>query len=272
MQTVEEFLLDDDDRYGEDTDDVRSCIRNWIDRKNPEYQINLKRFNIHTLPPLPDTIKNLIIGNRNLVYIATLPSSLVNFSCTYCDSVRRIPDLPNNGLTVNFTGSGITKLPRLPNTIQRVIAAETRINEIPYFYTGIQEIIISGTGVRRLPYISLPSTMFELDISNTQIKRLPRLNRGLKILNISNTKISVLPPLPFSLANLYVNTCDNLIIQRNNTAVITESIQSYGERWDEWYRSVREKIRAEDRVLVFQNELADTVFRKYLRELEDITA
>jgi len=271
MQTVEEFLLDDDDRYGEDTDDVRSHIRNWIDRNNPEYQINLKRFNIHTLPPLPDTIKNLIIGNRYLVYITALPASLVNFSCTYCDSVRRIPDLPNSVLTVNFTGSGITKLPRLPITIQRVIAAETHISEIPYFYTGIQEIIISGTDVKKLPYISLPSTMFVLDISNTKIKRLPLLNRGLKILNISNTKIKILPPLPFSLANLYVNACDNLIIQRNNTAVLIESIQSYGERWDEWYRSLRVKIRAEERVLVFQNELVQTVFRKY-QEQEDITA
>jgi hypothetical protein len=271
MHTFDEFMLEDDDRYGTDTDSVRSHIRNWVDRKNPEYQVNLKNYNIHSLPPLPKNLKNLIIGNNHLIYISkeSLPSSLVNFSCTYCEYVKRIPALPNSVLTVNFTGSGISELPLLPVNIQRVIAAETNISEIPYLYSGIQELIISNTNVGKLPYLTLPHTMFELDISNTKIKRLPKLNRGLKILNISNTKISILPQLPFSLAHLYVGLCDKLIINRNSSPTTLENIQSYGERWDEWHRINNEKIRAFNRCRIIKKELIAKAFYNYLK---DITA
>ena len=264
----EAFLLGDDDSYGPDTNSVRDSIRRWLDQDNIEQQVNLKAYNIHTLPPLPDSIKNLLIGNENLVLLQKLPASLVNFTCSGCPSVRKIPVLPHTVRYVNFSRSGIYELPELPIAITSIIASATQIRKLPYLYTGIQELIISGTLVSKLNCYSLPDTLFTLDVSGTKITRLPDLNRGLKTLNLSNTEITVLPPLPTSLINLYVASCKSLFIQRDTQWPMhtsgLESIQSYDDRWNSWRNKEYSRIRIQDRNNSIHLELVNSLFDKQI--------
>ena len=256
MQTFEEFINDKDDRYGPGTEEVREQIRKWLDRENIEFQLNLKACNIHTLPPLPCIVKNLVIGNKHLVYlpITSIPLALTGLTCTNCDNVRRIPPLPKTIRYVNFSHSGISDL------------SQTTISKVPYLYTGLQELGIAGTNVSRLPCFKLPSTLFTLDISGTKIKKLPKLNRGLKTLNISNTLIAVLPRMPLSLINLYVYACSELKIQRETDGpmhvMAVESIQMYGEKWDKWHNQHEEVTRSLDRCARIRNELINYVWQK----------
>jgi Leucine-rich repeat (LRR) protein len=264
----EAFLLGEDDSYGPDTNLVRDSIRRWIDHDNIEQQVNLKAYNIHTLPPLPDSIKNLLIGNDNLVLIQRVPASLVNFTCSGCPSVRKIPVLPHTVRYVNFSRSGIYELPVLPINITSIIATASRISKLPYLYTGLQELIIAGSNVSRLNCFILPETLYTLDISGTKINKLPDLNRGLKTLNISNTEIAVLPPLPTSLINLYVASCKSLLVQRDTQwpmhASGLETIQSYDERWNSWRNKEYSRIRIQDRNSSINFELSNRMFHKYI--------
>lgn len=270
MLSDKEFLADDDDRYGPDTDLVRIAILTWIDLQNTGAQLNLKKYNIHTLPALPDNVTNLVIGNEHLVLIpaSSIPSALTSISCTNAPNVRRIPALPNSVTYVNFSHCALNSLPKLPIGIKSIIAPMTNISEIPYLYSGIQELVVSGTNIRRIPCKGIPSTLFFLDVSGTKITRLPRLNRGLRTLNISNTAISVLPEFPNTLINLYVHNCLNLIIQRETNGPMhvagVESISSYSEKWDAWREKYYEKLRSEERSSIIYTELISKVFRKPL--------
>jgi Leucine-rich repeat (LRR) protein len=272
----ESFLLGEDDSYGPDTDLVRDSIRRWVDNDNIEHQLNLKAYNIHTIPPLPDSIKNLLIGNEYLVLIQKLPDSLVNFTCSGCPNVRKIPPLPNTVRYVNFSRTGIYELPVLPINIKSIIATATRISKLPYLYTGLQELIISGTNVSKLNCLILPDTLYTLDISGTKITKLPDLNRGLKTLNISNTEISVLPPLPASLINLYVASCKSLLIQRDTQwpmhASGLETIQSYDDRWNSWRNREYSRIRIQNRNSCINFELTNKMFDKYINRPDMVFA
>ena len=267
---AEEFLLGEDDFYVPDTIIVLDSIRRWLDYDNIEQHLNLKAYNIHTLPPLPDSVKNLLLGNDNLVLIQSLPSSLVNFTCSACPNVRKIPVLPNTVQYVNFNRSGIYELPEIPINIKSIFASATRISKLPYLYTGIQEIIVSGTNISKLKCHTLPETLFTLDVSGTKITKLPDINRGLKTLNISNTDITILPPLPTSLLNLYVASCKSLLIQRETQwpmhASGLESIQSYDERWNSWRNKEYSRIRIQERNSCINFELLNNTFHKYIDE------
>jgi hypothetical protein len=260
----EAFLLGEDHSHGPDTNLVRESIRRWLDHDNIEQQLNLRAFNIHTLPPLPDSVKNLLIGNEYLVLIKSLPNSLVNFTCSGSPNVRKIPVLPNTIQYVNFSRSSISELPELPITIKSIIASATNISKLPYLYTGLQELIISGTKVSKLRCSILPETLYTLDIAGTKITRLPDLNRGLKTLNISNTEISILPPLPTSLINLYVAYCDSLLVQRDTSWPMhtsgIESIQSYDDRWNNWRNKEYSRIRIQERNNSISLELVNKMF------------
>ena len=249
MQTFQEFLEDlDPDRYGPDTILVKNLIMSWLAINNSDIPLNLKKFNIHTLPVLPDTVTNLICGNGYLVYIRSLPPNLERFECHYAPSVRKLPVLPNTLKVLNVTGTAIKSLPLLPLSLTSIYAASTKLEVLPDLYSGIKHIVVAGTPINRLRFI--PDTLETLDISGTNITALPNLGNSLKHLNISNTSISIIPRFPYTLKQIYAYSCEKLFVewQRDN-------IEEYEQKWRNWHMKVAEMLRITERNNVMKEDI-----------------
>lgn len=255
MQSLDDFLKDDDtNRYGPDTSTVRRLILDWITIESP-IGLNFKNYNIHTLPPLPDTVKELTIGNEHLVYIPVLPTFLEDFWCIDAYNVRKIPALPNTLKYLNISNTQIVCIPTLGCNIERIIATNTPIRKLPYLYDGIEVLGLSGTKISKIPGVVLPDTLFELNVSNTNITTLPRGGRGLMYLYIHNTKISELPVIPYGLEILTAYRCDNLIIPYNGY----DNLRQYMMKWDTWRETGLVKERIISRCNLIKEELCMNV-------------
>ena len=83
---------------------------------------------------------------------------------------------------------------------------DLNIHTIPRLPEGVKYVICSGTSVRRLP--PLPSTLIQLNISETRISELPSLPEGLEVLWCAHTNLRRLPPLPQTLRYLDISCTD----------------------------------------------------------------
>ena len=239
------------DIYGPDTSPEIQYILDWITFNNVSEPLNLKRFNLHTIPPLPDTVTKLVLGNEYLVNIPLMPYNLQDLRCNLAPNLRRIPPFPPSVIHVNVAWTQITELTFCGLNLKSLNASATKLRKVPYLFTGIEELRVSGSDVKILPCAVLPATLKILDISGTGVRRLPKLNKRLNLLNISNTKIVLLPELPFTIRELSVYACNYLAVKR----LTDESIQDYGERWLDWHEINRIVIRNQQRCITIKEEL-----------------
>ena len=268
--SFQDFLNDPefDDRYGPDTLNVRYYVKNWVETAESSTmlpEVNLSVFNIHTIPPLPDTIIKLVVGNDYLVYIpqSAIPKNLESFSLRKSPNVRRIPDMPNSLKNLAISNNPqIGKLPSLPVGIQHISASGTNITSVQRLYTGIVSLTLSGCPVRKLPFRHMPTTLRFLDISGTHIKVLPDIGYRLEYLNISNTKITVLPPFPISLTTLFCYACHLVIPSEDMDLRSLEKLREYGMLWLEWHSKDYENKRRFAQFEMIKMELLQAFYKK----------
>jgi len=261
MQTYQEFLDDDDyTRYGPDTHIVRLCVSVWLDRKDTNVEFDMFNMEIHTLPPLPPTMKRLKLGGPHLVYIPSgaLPAQLEELVCTYTGSLRRFPPMPNSLVSIIVPHTQITSLPKLPVTIKHIVADSTKIRTLPDLYTGLETLCINDTPIRAFKKNRLPESLLRLEIIGTKITTLPILPPKLHTLIISRTDISILPELPMTIKKLWFSNCKKLLIQP--TYYVTwlstlEDIQNYALQWAEYHEKERQKLRYKKRIDIIKKEL-----------------
>jgi hypothetical protein len=265
-----DFLNDPDfdDTYGPDTLTVRYYFKNWVETAESSAmlpEVNLSVFNIHTIPPLPDSITKLTVGNDYLVYIpqSSIPKNLESFSLRKSPNVRRIPAMPNSLKNLAISNNRqINKLPSLPVGIKHISASGTNITTVQWLYTGIVSLTLSGCPVRKLPFKHMPSTLKFLDISGTHITVLPNIGCRLEYLNISNTKITVLPPFPISLTTLFCHTCHLVIPSGDIDLRSLEKLREYGMLWLEWHSEKQKQERQNARFEMIKIELLQAFYKK----------
>lgn len=81
-----------------------------------ESTLHISSLQIHSLPPLRDTLQTLIINNTQITNLPELP---YNLRTLYCDSapLTNLPELPQRLLHLDIQNTQITVLPRLPRTL-----------------------------------------------------------------------------------------------------------------------------------------------------------
>jgi len=268
MQTYIEFLDDVNDlnRYGADTHVARTRILEWITYKNPNQILNLLNLDLHTLPPLLPTIKNLRIGGPQLVYVpkGSLPTELEDLMCSYCASLRKLPPMPMSLKSINIAYSNISQLPRLPPTIKRIVADSTPLLSIPYLYEGLESLSITHTSVKTLGCKKLPDSLRNLEIDYTPITKLPELGSNLHTLCLNGTKVMVLPHFPISLRQLWITNCSSLHIQPTDALrfLNLDDLFNYGQLWSIWHSNEAEKKRHLKRFRTVRLELIGKTLNK----------
>jgi len=264
MQTLFEFLSDDDTSlYGPDTYKARQLIKFWIEMKKCDEVLDLSDVNIHTMPPLPDSIEFIICCNEHIIYISSLPKCLKNLILSYSSNLRRIPLLPECLELLDIAGTLIRRLPNMPCGLKILDATSSSLNYLGQLYTGIENINLTRTPIKKFVGL-LPDSLIVLKISGTDISYLPNFPKRLKILDAVLTPLKILPEFPFSLQIIHVNGCKDLLIKRREIIddfgrLTLEDIYQYGERWLDWHE---EQKRAK-RFIIRNDNLSIDLLKKY---------
>lgn len=93
--------------------------------------LDVSRLNITSLPPLPNSLKNLDCSHTPIIKLPPLPESLTFLDCSYTQitEIPRLPDSLKHLLCDNI--SSLTSLPHLPNLLQYLWCNNTNIIELP---------------------------------------------------------------------------------------------------------------------------------------------
>lgn len=194
------------------------------------------------LPALPQSLKVLVVSRNELTELPNLPPTLEVLRCSNNLGLTELPDLPNTLKHLALKHTKIIKvkvprelvildimgrdvdttelpnslrsfkatfgeemvMPELPEGLERLILADTNNIRLADLPDSLKHLDIAGCrGIENIPEI-LPPRMTHVDISRTEITRLPSLPNTLIYLNASENNIEILPDLPPNLEDLSV--------------------------------------------------------------------
>ena len=162
--------------------------------------LSCSKTQLTVLPPLPSSLKKLNCNNTQLTVLPPLPEGLQTLNCSNTP-LTVLPPLPSSLKELNCSYTQLTVLPPLPEGLQTLSCYDTQLTVLPPLPEGLQTLYCSETQLTVLP--PLPSKLEKLSFSNTQLTVLPPLPSSLKELGCINTQLTVLPPLPEGLQRLY---------------------------------------------------------------------
>ena len=159
---------------------------------------------ITSLPSLPLTLETLVVSNCGaLTSLGTLPSSLLNLSCTDCNltSLGVLPSslqfiacqrnnltsltLPPNLITLNSFNNSLTSISSFPNSLMTCNLDHNPLTTIPPLGNQLIEFTIGYTHISSIP--ELPNTLRRFFCNNDSfLTCLPYLPSSLNLINYSN--------------------------------------------------------------------------------------
>jgi invasion plasmid antigen len=100
--------------HGPDTDKLMGFLE--FVTNHHATSLDVAYLNITSLPPLPDYLRVLLIGNTNITELTNLPSNLIWLNC--CNTkITELPPLPPTLASLECSYTNITELPPLPSTL-----------------------------------------------------------------------------------------------------------------------------------------------------------
>jgi hypothetical protein len=124
------------------------------------HYLDISHLDIHTLPPLPDTLEELRCQHIDLAELPTLPPSL---------RYLLISDTPY-----------LTHLPALPASLRHLACWNIPLTELPPLPPHLERLTCAGADISTLP--SLPPTLKWLACDSTPLSVLPPLPASLQAL------------------------------------------------------------------------------------------
>jgi hypothetical protein len=184
-------------------------------------------YGLLTLPPLPPTMKMLVLDHDSLSSISSFPPSLTYLRINYAQ-ITSLPNLPAGLEYMDVSQLPITTFPVLPSTLKTLIATfgyygPGSLNTVPALPAGLEHFDITDqysvtslpalpsslkylglTGVHISPFPALPANLDTLFIEQVfAYNTLPPLNANLKFLDCWGTQISTFPTLPAGLKSFF---------------------------------------------------------------------
>ncbi len=110
-----------------------------------------------------------------------------------------------NEKKVILSGYGLTKIPiPIPKNVIELDISNNKLTELPVLHDGVAVLDAQNNPIANLPD-RLPASLEGLNLSNTNIERIPELPAHLFSLNLDGTRVRSLPPLPAELEFLVVS-------------------------------------------------------------------
>ncbi|KAK1583535.1 hypothetical protein Q3G72_024667 [Acer saccharum] len=197
-----------DSRAGDSS--LMSMPENLFDEMTQLQSLNLSGLQIESLPSLSKLIQLRLLILRRCSCLKKLQSlrGLANLE---------ILDLSGAKSFENFHDTGFSEIPK----IQLINLSDTKIRKLPVFgeRKDLTRILLRGCqdNLRQLPKLKQLTSLLILDLSGTSQFRsfmfrdsIAELNH-LKVLNLSKTQISKLPPIPCNLSELNLSGCSELV-------------------------------------------------------------
>jgi hypothetical protein len=131
---------------------------------------------IHTLPSLPDSLKNIICNDNVLTELPKLPDSLLHLDCNH-NVIEELPSLPNDIEIINCNSNLLSTIPELPGSLLELECNDNDIEELP----------------------ELPDSLLYLDCKHNNIEELPTLPNGIEKVDCGFNHIRDLLDFPESL-------------------------------------------------------------------------
>ncbi|KAK0600548.1 hypothetical protein LWI29_016050 [Acer saccharum] len=197
-----------DSRDGDSS--LMSMPENLFDEMTQLQSLNLSGLQIESLPSLSKLIELRLLILRRCSRLKKLQSlrGLANLE---------ILDLSGAESFENFHDTDFSEIPK----IQLINLSDTKIRKLPVFgeRKDLTRILLRGCqdNLRQLPKLKQLTSLLILDLSGTSQFRsfmfrdsIAELNH-LKVLNLSKTQINKLPPIPCNLSELNLSGCSELV-------------------------------------------------------------
>jgi hypothetical protein len=173
-------------QYGPDTPALYRELNKF--EKDKSDHLSIIDLKIHSLPPLPDTLKNLFCEQNQLTSLPPLPKGLIRLYCAR---------------------NQLTSLPQLPDTLTYLYCEQNQLTSLPPLPDGLRELSCEQNQLTSLP--TLPEGLRELSCEQNQLTSLPELPEKLRYLHCFNNQLTSLPELPDTLIGLRCYYNPNLV-------------------------------------------------------------
>lgn len=166
-------------------------------------ELDLEGLNIHTLPPVADSVRKITIYATNIQSITSLPPALRELNCMMTP-LRELPALPPTLEYLNCHLTPLTELPPLPDSLRQLYVHDTRLEELPPLPTGLHWLFCGGfPAFTHLPP-ELPPSLRRLSVQRCPVNFIPPLPQTLQALELRSISLRVLPELPESLKEIFL--------------------------------------------------------------------
>jgi Leucine-rich repeat (LRR) protein len=123
--------------YGPHTDILMRLIQDAYDTLDDS--LDVAGLGIHSLPLLPDNLKELICYSTCLTSLPPLPNGLQKLSCSNT-KLTSLPPLPNGLTILECQNTPITSLPPLPNSLKELVCYNTLLTSLPPLPYGLEAL------------------------------------------------------------------------------------------------------------------------------------
>jgi hypothetical protein len=199
-------------------------IEEWKELHDIEEPIRFCNMMLSELPPLPETLRHLLLFCVHFEKPPVFPESLYEIEFHRCDV--RITTLPENLIQLKIETSNIYSLPtfpdklktliiinlpieiqtlHIPSNLRNLVLVNVNVKHINTFPKKLKYIRLKHVPIKELPY--LPPSLEDLDCSHLPIKHLPELPSTLINLYIEHLKITKIPSLPNNMEEFDCNSC-----------------------------------------------------------------
>ncbi len=221
-------------------------------KKASQYTIiRFSLLNIHTLPPLPSTVRQVQASFCYLERISDLPEGLEYLYCFWNTSLQALPPLPSTLKGLYVGGCNLRSLPSLPEGLESLICNRNPLQTLPPLPSTLRRLDVDDCNLRSLP--SLPEGLEYLSCSWNPLKSLPELPPNLLALCCKNTQMLVLPELPKKMRSYgliqFIGT--PLILEQKKG----ESLEEYNLRWRKWREVNETKLRTLERTKLLKEDI-----------------
>ncbi len=203
---------------------VQCMLKNIHDLTGVQYFDNLHTLDAYKnavtfLPPLPSTLKRLIMYDNRLTSLDGLPSNLETLNAD-SNLLTALPALPASLQNLYVNDNSLDSLPLLPAGLQILECQANKLIHLPALNPSLKYLFCGNTELTGLPALpdslvnlgclygnfttlpAFPHSLQKFDILYVPITSLPTLPPNLNWLRVFYCQISSLPPLPPHLLTL----------------------------------------------------------------------
>jgi hypothetical protein len=119
---------------------------------------------LSTLPPLPETVRELYCDKNKLTSLSDLPSHLIVLECNN-NKLTSLPKMPESLDVLICRANKLTELPELPVSLKHLDCGENTLTTLPVLPNGLEELYFDYNRIPRIPRLPASLTHINADFN-----------------------------------------------------------------------------------------------------------